>query len=83
MPRETSVIILGYPRRFAMAQCAHCNTETDLYEGGIPICLACCDKKDAGSGKVRGVSADRDNATRPMDGEAGTRSPHSDNNQEA
>jgi hypothetical protein len=26
-----------------MAQCAHCNTETHLYLGGVPICIKCSD----------------------------------------
>jgi hypothetical protein len=64
-----------------MAQCVHCKAETSLHENGIPICLACCDKKAARRQKTRAESRERD--TRPMDGEVGNRSPHSDNNQEA
>ena len=31
-----------------MAQCAHCNTqETQMYENGVPICLACATDKAA------------------------------------
>ena len=26
-----------------MARCSYCGSETELYEGGIPICLACSD----------------------------------------
>ena len=26
-----------------MARCAHCETETQLYNSGIPICLQCAD----------------------------------------
>jgi hypothetical protein len=26
-----------------MARCSYCGRETDLYEGGIPICIACSD----------------------------------------
>lgn len=28
-----------------MAQCAYCKTETELYENGTPICVACSDAK--------------------------------------
>jgi hypothetical protein len=32
-----------------MAQCAQCETqETNLYENGVPICLACATDKAAG-----------------------------------
>jgi hypothetical protein len=30
-----------------MAQCAHCNTETYLYQGGVPICIKCSDLWEA------------------------------------
>src|SRR5258706_7665768 len=30
-----------------MAQCAHCNTETYLYHGGVPICIKCSDLRKA------------------------------------
>jgi hypothetical protein len=30
-----------------MAQCARCNTETYLYDGGVPICIKCSDLWEA------------------------------------
>jgi hypothetical protein len=30
-----------------MAQCAHCKTETYLYDGGVPICIKCSDLWEA------------------------------------
>src|SRR5205814_1334447 len=30
-----------------MAQCAYCKTETFLYDGGVPTCLECVDKREA------------------------------------
>jgi hypothetical protein len=31
-----------------MATCAHCKTqETDLFDNGVPICIACATNKDA------------------------------------
>jgi hypothetical protein len=27
-----------------MAQCAHCKTETDLFDNGVPICLECSEE---------------------------------------
>jgi hypothetical protein len=29
-----------------MAQCARCKAETQLYDGGVPICLKCADERD-------------------------------------
>jgi hypothetical protein len=29
-----------------VAQCAYCKTETFLYDGGVPICLACADERE-------------------------------------
>jgi hypothetical protein len=65
-----------------MAQCAHCKAETSLYENGIPICLACCDKLDARRQEARESAID-EMVKRSTGSEAGTRSPHSDNNPEA
>ena len=31
-----------------MAECARCKTETDLYEGSVPICTRCADTHKAG-----------------------------------
>jgi hypothetical protein len=67
-----------------MAQCVYCKAETSLYEGGTPICTACCDEKDARRQKARATSAPHVRATRPMDSEAGMmRSSHSENSPEA
>jgi len=30
-----------------MARCVHCNKDTSLYDGGVPICLECADARDA------------------------------------
>ena len=45
-----------------MAVCAHCEADTELYNGGVPICLKCADEREANSNKdhvagVRGVLA--------------------------
>ena len=29
-----------------MAKCRRCGKETELYEAGIPICVACIDERD-------------------------------------
>jgi hypothetical protein len=31
-----------------MAKCKFCDTETQLYESGVPICIACADSLDRG-----------------------------------
>ena len=31
-----------------MASCIHCGKETELYEAGIPICLACINEQEEG-----------------------------------
>jgi hypothetical protein len=33
------------PKSTGMAECAYCKTETDLYDGGVPICLECDTKR--------------------------------------
>ena len=32
-----------------MAQCAYCQAETEMYDGGVPICVVCSDTKEARS----------------------------------
>ena len=29
-----------------MAKCKRCGKETELYEAGVPLCLACIDERD-------------------------------------
>jgi hypothetical protein len=29
-----------------MAKCAYCENETQLYNGGVPICVVCADKRE-------------------------------------
>ena len=42
-----------------MAACAHCEADTELYNGGVPICLKCAVEREANSNKnhVAGVRA--------------------------
>jgi hypothetical protein len=43
-------VILLNRRELLMAECAYCKTETELYENGTPICIACASAKDGDPG---------------------------------
>ena len=30
-----------------MAQCAYCTAETEMYDGGVPICIKCVQRREA------------------------------------
>ena len=38
-----------------MAACAYCGSDTELYNGGVPICLKCADLREANSKNDRAV----------------------------
>ena len=40
LTKRRHIICLG---EATMARCSYCGSETELYEGGTPICLACSD----------------------------------------
>ncbi len=32
-----------------MAKCIYCGSETELYDGNVPICIKCCEEREAKS----------------------------------
>ena len=42
-----------------MAKCSRCQSETELYNGGVPICLNCANEADATRKRQQPETSDR------------------------